>query len=484
MYFVSQILSESDHRNATQAHMAQVSSTNANEKSSDANETNDTSKNQSSQNITSVPIGENESFLLDMVYKCLRGKGVRMINSNYSNSNSNNLNRSSANESSRNREKENSIENHWSDDEIPIVPVNATNNNQKLPPAQRFSSSKYAYVPRAIALNHFNMGRGRGTCHVKHSVDATRRAQQQLYQRMQSQQHNGTYANNMIIRNNGVMRLNANLTINALTNNVYNSNTVKTTVTNISTANTNTNNVNNSTTNSIGNVSVGVSQNANSNVANPKLAAFKKPVQYAHINSIATTTNGSIMLVNTSGTGTVSPAGGNQRVTILRRPQQSIHVISRPPIDPTNSYALMPTIHRVRTRMLKPNLPKILETDRLLESLKSIIRPQKINRNYDTTKKVLSVYQSLVKAANHANHHINTNSSSSSSKRKSHSSLSNHKSSSSMTTSSTQKSNGQNHANGGIVTSGTNYMSSHQSTNNLNNHIEKRTHIRIDVNHK
>lgn len=491
MCFVFQILSEADHQSLTQALAAQVS-VSISQHPNDANETNDASKQPSGQSITSVPIGENESFLLDMVYKCLRGKGVRMINSNYSSSNSSNTNRSSANDSSRNREKENAIDNHWSDDEIPTIPVNATN-NLALPATQRFSSSKCAYVPRAIASNQFNMGRGRGTCHVKHQVDITKKVQQQIFQRIQTQQQNGTFANNMIaLRNNGsVMRLNASLTpsavaitnaINALANNTYTSNAVKTTVTNITTANTNSSSVNNATNiNATANMGVGVSPSASPNTANPKLTAFKKPVHF--VNSIATTTNGPIVLLNPTGAGAMSSAVGNQRVTILRRPMnQSIQLIARPAIDPTNSYAVMPVIHRVRTRTLKPNLPKILETDRLLESLKSIIRPQNINRDYDTTKKVLSVYQSLVKAANHTNHHINTNSSSSS-KRKSHSSLSNHKSNSGMSTSSTQKPNGQSHgnSNGGIVTSGTNYMS---STNSINNHTEKRTHIRIDVNHK
>lgn len=463
-----------------------------------------------------MPIGENESFLLDMVYKCLRGKGVRMINSNYSNSSSNNTNRSSSNESSRIREKENAIENHWSDDEVPTVPVTAAN-NPILPSSQRFASSKCAYVPRAIASNHFNMARGRGTCHVKHSVDCTKKIQQQIFHRIQTQQHNGTFANNMIaLRNNGsIMRFNsANLigcpslgTItNAINTGANSVNSVKTTISNVSTPNANANvaivtnaNTNTNSINSIANTNTTTNTSTSPNTAAAKVA-FKKPVHF--VNSIATTSNGPIVLLNPSGTGTMSSAGGNPRYAIFRRPMnQSIQLIARPTIDPTNSYSVMPVIHRVRTRTLKPNLPKLLETDRLLESLKSIIRPQKINhRNYDTTKKVLSVYQSLVKAANQPNHHLNTSTnSSSSSKRKSHSSsssLSNHKSSGNntnnnnnhtssqaLTTSSLQKQNGHHgNSNGSIITSASNYMSS----NNTTNHIDKRTHIRIanDANHK
>lgn len=37
--------------------------------------------------LSSIPMDENENFLLDIVYKCLRGKGVRMTNSYHSNQN-------------------------------------------------------------------------------------------------------------------------------------------------------------------------------------------------------------------------------------------------------------------------------------------------------------------------------------------------------------------------------------------------------------
>lgn len=491
--FNSQILSEADHQHAATPNASAP-------QSNDTNDINDNSKHQTNQNIiSSVPIGENESFLLDMVYKCLRGKGVRMINSNYSNSS--NINNNRNNESSRIREKENSLENHWSDDEVPTVPVSAVN-NPILPSTQRFSSSKCTYMPRAIASNHFNMARGRGTCHVKHSVDGTKKTQQQIFHRIQTQQHNGTFANNMIaLRNNGsIMRLNsANLigcpslsTItNAINTGTNNLNAVKTTVANVTTtpnvtAN-NITNVNSAITNTNTNTITNMSTSPNTAAAK---MAFKKPVHF--VNSIATPTNGPIVLLNPSSATTMSTIG-NPRYTIFRRPMnQSIQLIARPTIDPSNSYSVMPVIHRVRSRSNKPIVPKLLETDRLLESLKSIIRPQKINhRDYDTTHKVLSVYHTLVKASNQPNHHLNnTNTnSSSSSKRKSHSSLSNHKinsnhtSSQQMITSLSQKQNGHHaNSNGSIITSASNYMSS----NNTSNHIDKRTHLRItnDANHK
>lgn len=483
------------------------------------NQTNDANESiDKNQNLMSVPIGENENFLLDMVYKCLRGKGVRLINSNYANGNNTN----------RIREKENAMDNHWSDDEIPTVPVSAAS-SPILPSAQRFSSSKCAYVPHAIAANHFNMARGRGVCHVKHSVDSTKKIQQQIFHRIQTQQHNGTFANaNMIaLRNNGsIMRFNsANLigcsnigSINAINTTGASVNAVKTTVANVvattspnanttvvnnannANANSNPSTVNNATANA---TTTNANANANTVPSAGTKVAFKKPVHF--VNTIATTNNGPIVLLNpATNAGSMSSATGNPRYAIFRRPvNQSIQLIARPTIDPTNSYSVMPVIHRVRTRTLKPNLPKLLETDRLYESLKSIIRPQKNRRSFDTSQKVFSVYQSLVKAASQPNNHLNTSTnSSSSSKRKSHSSLSNHKggggggsggnhtSSQPTNTSSSQKQNGHSGSghgasNGSIVSS--NYVGLHASANNsTSNHIDKRTHLRIanDANHK
>lgn len=500
-----------------------------------------------------------------MVYKCLRGKGVRVINSNYSNNNNiGNSNSGSAtinksgslsSDSNRIREKENAIENHWSDDEIMTEPVKAVANNPILPSVPRFSSSKCAYVPRAIASNNFNMARGRGTCHVKHTVDYTKKIQQQIFHRIQTQQHNGTFTNaNMItLRNNGLLRLNsANLNISNIgtittasinTGTNTSVNTIKTTVatttagtaaaaaagagtvtatpvsapgvvagaitaatpitvpTSIATvinANSNTN-LNNTSINANANTNASLTTTTTTPTTAAKLA-FKKPVHF--VNSIATTTNGPIVLLNPGNATTMSSAPGNPRYAIFRRPmaQSSIQFIARPTIDPSNSYSLMPAIHRVKARAYKPTVPKYLETDRLIESLKSIIRPQTIDHGtYNLAKKVLSVHnQSLNKllASQQQNHHSNTSTnnnssasslSSSSSKRKSHSSsMSNHKSQP-INTPSSQKQNGHSHSssNGGMP----NYIGSMSSANNnsnTTNHIDKRTHLRIanDANHK
>lgn len=260
-----------------------------------------------------------------------------------------------------------------------------------------------------------------------------------------------------------------------------NKTSISTTTVTVTNVNTNTNTTTNSSTSS--HTGVGPAT-----MATAAKVAFKKPVHF--VNSIATSTNGQFVILPSSGATT---AAGNQRIAILRRPNiNNIQIIPRPTtIDPNNTYSVVPTIHRVRTRTLsKQNLPKLLETDRLIESLKSIIRPQKISQqDYCTTKKVLSVYQSLVKAANQSNHNLNT--STSGKRSKSHSSLSNHKSGgnpvtttpSSLITSS-QKQNGHHgNSNGsiGITSDISNYISS----NNNTNHIDKRTQLRVaDANHK
>lgn len=565
---VTKILSEVDHQGG--GVMPPTNHLN------DTGELNGGTKSQPSQ-LASVPLGENENFLLDMVYKCLRGKGVRVINSNYSNNKNINGNISNisgtttlnknTNDSNRIREKENAIENHWSDDEILAEPVKIPANNPIMPTIQRFSSSKFAYVPRAIASNHFNMARGRGTCHCKHTVDYTKKIQQQIFHRIQTQQHNGTFTNaNMItLRNNGLLRLNSAMNLGTITTASISTgtnssvNTIKTTVA-ATTAGTGSNTppppasspgvvasavtttptnlpptsiatVINANNNNGGSNSTNVNANPNASptttnattanatiatgtAAGTKLAGFKKPVHF--VNSIATTTNGPIVLLNPGpgNAGTMSTAPGNQRYAILRRPmaQSSIQFIARPTIDPIIGDSLMPAIHRVRTRGFKPTTPTLLETDRLLETLKGIIRPQALNSNiFKTTKKVLSVYnQSLNKmsANQQPNNTISTSlssssllsSSSSSSKRKSShsSSLSNHKSSTNATSSS-QKQNGHSHSSNGAQTSGSNYIASNTSTshnssnntnnnsnnnNNTTNHIDKRTRVPNDTNHK
>lgn len=477
-----------------------------------------------------------------MVYKCLRGKGVRMLNSNFTNS------------ASRAREKENTSEYHWSDDDVPTIPVSAPNCSI-YPSTQRFSSSKCAHMPRAINANRFNMARGRGVCHAKHTIDSTHKVQQQYLYRtnIQTHQHNGTFANNMVaLRNNGaIMRLNsANLIGNISTSNIgsisnavsipaNNVTAAKTTMANTNTVNTanvtstptavavtnslaaststvnaaanaivaattqnspNASNTSNTTTTpantsntsipSVASVTSAAVNAANVNngakpAANapPNIAAkvaFKKPVHF--LNSIGSTGNGPIVLLNPGGAGAMNTAGGNARYAIFRRPilNQSIQMLPRQTFDPTNSHSVMPMIHRIQTRKIKPNLPKVLETDRLIDRQK---KSQKfIHANYDKTKEVMAVYQLMLKSANQSIHLSASTNNSSSSKRKSHSSLSNHKNS----TNHKQNGHSNSSSNGAILISGSSYISSHASTNSTSNHVDKRTHIRIagDTNHK
>lgn len=471
---VTKILSEGDHHLSTSA--AVVTTPSAHQQQQQQQPTqqpNESAKSQANQNhLSSVPIDENENFLLDMVYKCLRGKGVRMINSNYASSSSHNTNRSSSNDSSRSREKENSIDNHLSDDEMSTANVTVNSSNSLLlPAAQRYSSSRSAYVPRPIETNRFNMARGHGVCHIKHSVDSTKKIQQQIFHRLQTQQHNGTtFANvgaSMIaLRNNGsIMRLNsANLigsSLSSITNAINNSangpNTIKT---NSSTSSSNASSNSNSNSSSTTNAAPVSTSTTTTNTQSGKIAA-KKSVHI--VNSIANSGNGptGIVFLNSSGTGTTSSTSGNQTYAIFRRPpNQSIQLIAaRSPIDPNNSYSLMPVIHRVRTRTLKPTLPQTLQSDHLIQQLKTI-RPKKLKRTLSTTKKIISVYNSYMNQSVQSNHHItpyNSNSigasngltsNGSSRSQKTHSSsLSNHKSNhtsaqSTTTSSTTQKQNG------------------------------------------
>lgn len=199
----------------------------------------------------------------------------------------------------------------------------------------------------------------------------------------------------------------------------------------------------------------------------------KKPVHF--VNSISTSDNGQIVLLNSGNTATMPTSTGNQTYAIFRRPaNQSIQLIAaRSPIDPSNSYTVMPVIHRVRTRTLKKNLPKNLKTDELYENLKNIMRPKKSDQHSSiVTQKVFSVYKSYA-AAIQTNHHTvqntttnctnnNNNSTSINSKsNRSHkSTINNHKTTSSVCLSSSSTSqkqqNGHVHgnSNGNAILSG------------------------------
>lgn len=177
----------------------------------------------------------------------------------------------------------------------------------------------------------------------------------------------------------------------------------------------------------------------------------KKPVHF--VNSISTSGNGQIVLLNSGNAATMPTSTGNQTYAIFRRPaNQSIQLIAaRSPIDPTNSYTVMPVIHRVRTRTLKKNLPKNLKTDELYENLKNIMRPKKSDqRSSVVTQKVFSVYKSYA-AAIQSNHHTvqntttncsnnNTTSINSKSNRSHKSTINNHKTPSSVSISSSASS--------------------------------------------
>lgn len=300
--------------------------------------------------LGSVPMDENENFLLDMMYKCLRGKRVRLTDSNHLNNNNNNnytsVSRMNGTDAVKNREKENTIEMGYSDDENVI---DKQPNSLLLPMAQRCLTLK-RNTAKPIGTNQFAMARGYGICHVKNAVSSTRAVQQNFFERMQAQQPNGSFSSTMMaVRNGSLIRLNNTGAINTAVNVTPKPN------------------------------SPGTQAQNQTNTVN----ACQSP-----------TANSSIVIVN-SGTTPNSTLGG-QSYTIFRRPSvQNIQLITRKTIDQT--YAVMPVIHCVRTRTMKPNVAKTLQTDQLIASLKTIIRPQKLShQTMSTTKKVISVYKTAM----------------------------------------------------------------------------------------
>lgn len=390
---ITKILSENDHR-LVPAH---------------SHETPSDSK---SQTINAVPIDENENYLLDIVYKCLRDKSERMINSNYANGggpvgtngsavngNSSSTSSGSVASSHRNigtgsrisstigvdKEKENASEQQSDDECVPSFPSSSTsaitatgasggNSNSLLIPASQRYSTKIHHVglPRPIDTNRFGMARGRGISQFKHAIDSTKKTQQQIFHRLQSQQPNGTTysgsfssASMIALRNNGsLMRFNST---NLISTGVGG---------NASSASANNG------------IAIGTTKTANatsSSEQNAKTLAKKS-------SSTATNTSGNgVVLATADPPSSATPSGSGSSNTpitgtqthyaILRRQpaakQQSMHILStRPaPCEPTN-FSVMPVIHRVRARTMTPHVPKNVQaqTDALLQSLPKSLR--------------------------------------------------------------------------------------------------------------
>lgn len=387
---LTKILSENDH------HMS----------SSATPPPNGSNDSKSLQNIQTIPMDENENYLLDIVYKCLRGKGVRMINSMYNNnSNSggnNGSHRSSSNDSNRSqsssrisasgttiisidREKENSVD-HQSDDDGGLLTIqnsatgsfgaSSNSNSLLLPPSQRYSTkTHYVGLPKPINTNRFGMARGRGICQFKHAIDSTKKTQQQIYHRLQSQQHNGAAlsgsfasAGMIALRNNGsLMRFNSTNLIAANLNSVSNI----------------VNNVNSG--NIISSPSSTMTSTSNSNSAG-KLTG-KKSTHIGNAMNSSSGTGTGIVLINPDTSGTMSSSlatNTNQtHYAILRRPvNQSMQLLaSRAAAEPSNSFSVMPVIHRVRTRAMMPTVPKNLQiqTDQLFQKLSKSLRSKMFN---------------------------------------------------------------------------------------------------------
>lgn len=383
---ITKILSENDHRpTPTQTHEAAGDS--------------------KSQTINAVPIDENENYLLDIVYKCLRGKGDRTTNSNYANGatvngNSNSTSSVSISSSHRNagtgsrissaigvdKEKENALEQQSDDECVPTFPTSATStsiaggtgggssNSLLIPAAQRYSTKiHHVGLPRPIDTNRFGMARGRGISQFKHAIDSTKKTQQQIFHRLQSQQPNGTTysgsfssASMIALRNNGsLMRFNST---NLMSSGVGG---------NVSSASANNG------------IALGTAKTANTATASDQNAMAKGATKKA---SSTNATGSGVVVVSadassstaSSGAGGASnaPMAGNQtHYAILRRQptakHQSMQILSTraATCEPTN-FSVMPVIHRVRARTMTPHVPKNVQaqTDALLQSLPKSLR--------------------------------------------------------------------------------------------------------------
>lgn len=383
---ITKMLSENDHR-TTPAHTTPGDS--------------------KSQTITAVPIDENENYLLDIVYKCLRGKGDRTINTSYANGgamstgatingNSSSTSNGSIGSSHRNagtgsrissaigvdKEKENAMEQQSDDECAPTFPASSTSaasgasggssNSLLIPAAQRYSTKiHHVGLPRPIDTNRFGMARGRGISQFKHAIDSTKKTQQQIFHRLQSQQPNGTTysgsftsASMIALRNNGsLMRFNPANLLGAGVAGIVSSAAVN------------------------NGIAIGTTKGANATTASDQMTkgAAKKG------SSSATNVSGSGVVlvsadtsssVSSSGTGSLNaPMTGNQtHYAILRRQptaKQSMQILSTRAAnsEPTN-FSVMPVIHRVRARTMTPNVPKNLQaqTDALLQNLPKSMR--------------------------------------------------------------------------------------------------------------
>lgn len=385
---ITKILSENDHRTPAQT----------------------TAGDSKTQTITAVPIDENENYLLDIVYKCLRGKNDKTNNSNCTNGGVTNtgatLNGNSGSTSTsgsvtsshRNagtgsrissaigvdKEKENALLEQQSDDEcVTTYPTTSTSlagtvcgasgsssNSLLIPAAQRYSTKiHHAGLPRPIVMNRFGMARGRGISQFKHAIDSTKKTQQQIFHRLQSQQPNGTTysgpfssAGMIALRNNGsLMRFNStNLIGSSIGNNL--SSAV----------------INNG-------IAIGTAKCAGSTTASEPNAMPKGAARKATSTVTSGSGSGAILLnadasSSTASTGASSsnaPMVANQtHYAILRRQPtvkyQSMQILStRAAISEPTNFSVMPVIHRVRARKMTPNVPKNLQaqTDLLLQSL-------------------------------------------------------------------------------------------------------------------
>lgn len=360
---VSRLLAEKDHL----PQIGVTASSSADSKSNNNNKNGQCT-------LSSVPLDENENYILDLVYKCIRGRNISNVNAAYAaNPGARNvdINMPTGDPSRPNntfsasmlnsagivigKEKENSLESNTTfypcDEDLVVVascapppanPTSASANSLLLPSSQRHSSkSAYNSLPKPIDVNHFSMAKGRGVAQLKKSIDGTKKAQQQIYHGFQAQQHNGGVIGSPF----------ANASLIALRNNGRFGNNI---ITGFGIA-------------SIAGLQVGmISKGPATLIPSPTIVstmttATNKPVSKKP-NVTSTVTSSSNTTSDTSASSSqygINPQ--QQYAAIMRRPiiQPQLQLLTSR--TDQSGIPIMPVIHRVQSRTMLPVVPKNIQ---------------------------------------------------------------------------------------------------------------------------
>lgn len=278
----------------------------------------------SSLPFASIPLDENENYILDVVYKCIRSGNIRNINERTDlNTNANCVK----------KEKENSIRNSIHEN------IDTTNSNDM----------PVKCLAKPIAINQFGMARGPGIAQLKHIVDSTKPSRQEIYQGLQNPQHSASLLGNaslIALRNNATYNSNGLIGISMLGQQTIISNKLMGTGNPIHTI-----------------LSSGAGK-----------AIFKKDLSSA----IACVPNSN----NPTTTGTIpapiNAVGSNLpgQYTIIRRPIMPQNIKLVPAQEDQNAFPVMPVVHRIRNRSLIPTVPQEYQdkTSKLLQNISKVFK--------------------------------------------------------------------------------------------------------------